>query len=401
MKYIREVENIKAGIFSSCGIVAEEQRVEMSEKNQQDYFKIPDKCYNWSGVRVSSNALTKFVSLYILYPLMLILYFMIIYNIRFKKNISDITEVFISISTFTIITFRKTLLIRNGSIYEDILKKQSHYWKYYMFGKPTEMKLRKSMEFCVMVIKFLIASTTGSIIFHSIISPIIEGKIVLPQPCWVPNNDPVANDIIFALENIFYMEGTNYLVVFDGLYLLMTANLKTQMILLRKAVASINFREDEKTTWAKLKEYCEYHKFLLRIHGKINKIYSAFFLMTYVFTIMGTCTPLFVIFYEEADMVLLGKSVFIALILNTLLVMTFIPAGELEIEAEKLSFEIYSINWYETKNLKIRKFVLFWIMQTQIPVQMSGGGMLIVNRPLVLQVQRIAYSLTSFLAGLS
>jgi hypothetical protein len=52
-----------------------------------------------------------------------------------------------------------------------------------------------------------------------------------------------------------------------------------------------------------------------------------------------------------------------------------------------LTSEIYNIDWYNASDLKICKFVLFWLTQAQIPVQMSGAGVVKVNRPVMLQVR--------------
>nr|XP_015839440.1 PREDICTED: odorant receptor 43a-like [Tribolium castaneum] len=257
------------------------------------------------------------------------------------------------------------------------------------------------MYFCLLVTKFIIGYSCVSLSYHSIIAPIIMHEMILPQPCWNPGNTTIGRNIIFFVENIFYIEGTSNFVIFDCLYFLLATNLRIQFALLRKELNSIDFKEDsEEKCFARLVKCSQYHKLLLSVHRKINTIYSAFFLLTYVFTITSTCTLMFVVFYMEADAALLGKSIFIVIILNTLLVMTFIPAGELEIEGEKLAMDIYFMNWYETSSLKIRKFILFWLMRAQIPLQMTGGGMLVVNRPLVLQAERVSYSLASFLANL-
>jgi hypothetical protein len=44
------------------------------------------------------------------------------------------------------------------------------------------------------------------------------------------------------------------------------------------------------------------------------------------------------------------------------------------------------MDWYNARSFKIHKFLLFWLAQTQIPVQMSGAGILTLNRPLMLRV---------------
>jgi hypothetical protein len=73
----------------------------MASKNGRNYFQLSFDFYDRSGLRRSSTFLQKCVSLYILYPLLLILHFMVIFNFRYKHNdIFDFAEVFTSISAF-------------------------------------------------------------------------------------------------------------------------------------------------------------------------------------------------------------------------------------------------------------------------------------------------------------
>jgi hypothetical protein len=66
-----------------------------------DYFQFIFDCYSRTGLRQSSGFFHKCVVLYVLYPLLLIFYFMVIFNLRFRHNdIFDFADVFNSISVF-------------------------------------------------------------------------------------------------------------------------------------------------------------------------------------------------------------------------------------------------------------------------------------------------------------
>ncbi|EFA04561.2 odorant receptor 149 [Tribolium castaneum] len=327
----------------------------MRNEGETNYFQMCLTCYNLSGLRSSSKPFLKIISQFILYPVMWVLFGMMTYNIRFKhNNLSEITEVFIAVCTTAYILLRKTILIKNSALYEDLIKEQSRFWKYDLFGEPTESKLRKNMQFCVSLIKLIVISGIMSTVVHCS-SPFLVENIDLPQSCWIPGNNSIVKNIIYVAESAIHIECLNYLAVFDGLYLLTTTNLKAQFVLLQKAIESITFKSGDEETyaWTQLKACSQYHIYLLRIHKKINKIYSEFFLCTYILTIWGTCVPLFVIFNNISNFAEVVESMFIAFLINALLVMMFIPASEIEIEAEKLALQIYFINWYETKNLKI------------------------------------------------
>lgn len=53
--------------------------------------------------------------------------------------------------------------------------------------------------------------------------------------------------------------------------------------------------------------------------------------------------------------------------------------------------EIYNVDWYNSDDPKVRKFVLFWLMKAQDPLRMSGGGLLNVDRTVFLQVGSLTF----------
>ena len=68
--------------------------------------------YSRSGLRSSSGFIQKFISVYVLYPLFLIFYTLVILNFRYKHDtIFDFVEIFSSVSSFanvSIIRFKNT-----------------------------------------------------------------------------------------------------------------------------------------------------------------------------------------------------------------------------------------------------------------------------------------------------
>ncbi|XP_064212725.1 uncharacterized protein LOC107397893 [Tribolium castaneum] len=316
------------------------------DASQHNYLHLCLILYDLSGLRVSSNSFLKFLSLYVLYPLLLIMFVMVHLNVWFKHaNIFEITEVFTSICIVASMCIRKTVLIQYGSTFEDVIQKHSQFWDYGLFGTKTESRLRKNMEFCFLLLKCFIISGIASIIVRCF-SPLFMKELLLPQDCWIPGNQPVAKKIIYVLQIIFYIESMTYTPLFDGLYIIMTGNLKSQLILLQKAIESIDLkRQDDETSWRRVKECCQHHKFLLSILKKINKMYSNFFVCTYLLTIIGICIPLFVIFDKSSNLTQIVESILVAIVMNTLLIMICIPGSEIEIEADRLITQIYNLNW--------------------------------------------------------
>ncbi|XP_008199314.2 uncharacterized protein LOC103314628 [Tribolium castaneum] len=374
----------------------------MESKSLRSYFDTSLKCYHLYGLTTNSSRIRRFFTTYVLYPLMLSLYAMVLYNLRFKHHhIFEFAEVSVSATTFGNILIRKSLVVFSGSLNENVIDKHDQFWKYDSFSKTIAARCYRSMDLCQMLINFIMIGTTISIVVHCSL-PLFLKDLLLPQSSWIPGNSSIARIVLYIMEIIVYIECLILMEMFDGLYLLMTVNLKVQFMLLRKAIESINVeKEDDEKCWQKMKDYCKYHKFLLSMHKTINKMYSQFFLYQYLLTIWGTCTTLFVIYNKSSTLAQITESVFIGSIINTLLIIIFIPASEIEIEAEKVAFAIYGIDWYNSKSLRIQKFVLFWLMHAQIPVQMSGAGMLNITRSQMLQIQRIGYSLSTLLSKLS
>lgn len=149
-------------------------------------------------------------------------------------------------------------------MFEEIIKTHSKFWPYKLFGKPTEARLRNYMQLCVYLIKIFLLCGISSIVTRCV-SPIFVKDILLPQDCWIPENSHFAKNVIYIFEIIFYIESITYFPLFDGLYIVITGNIKSQFILLQKALESLNLKEEkEEISWAKLKNITEHHKLVLR-----------------------------------------------------------------------------------------------------------------------------------------
>ncbi|RZC39274.1 hypothetical protein BDFB_004152, partial [Asbolus verrucosus] len=274
-------------------------RVMKAEK--QDYFQIPLNYYDKLGLRPSCTSYKKYVSIYILYPLLLMLCGLVLFNIRYQNdNIFEMVAVFESLSAFGYIFVRKTIFMVHGSLFEEIIQERSRFWNYDLFGQNTEKEFRKQMGFCVFLIKSLLIGCCTAITIH-VFTPIFVEGYVLPDACFIPGDNNFFIIIIYSLEVLFYVETFFMVGIFDGFFLLMCTDLKIQFKILKKTVRSIRIEKNEDKYWIKLKTCCNYHNFLL-------------------------------------------------------------------------------------SNLETRKFVLFWLMKSQVPIPMTGAGIFQLNRSTLLQV---------------
>ncbi|RZC33373.1 7tm 6 domain containing protein [Asbolus verrucosus] len=359
---------------------------------KDDQFQFTIRCYDMSGLRRSCAFYRRLISVYILYPLLLVLYCLMIFNIRYQNNVLQIASVFESVSTFGYLVARKTILLIHSSLFEEMIQDRSRFWHYDLFGERGGDKFRNQMGFCVSLIKFIWISTTICVVFRCY-TPFFVEEYLVPEACYIPGNSIYSIAIIFGLEVTFYIEETFLFSVFDGFFLLMCVDLKIQFRLLNKTLRTIDFEKcHEEVCWVKLVECFEHHRFLLR---KLNKAFSEFFVCMYFFTIGGMCIQLFILLDGSTDISHLIKNVTYLIVVNILVILIIIPVGEIEVEAEKLIFEIYNIDWYKSNTLRIRKFVLFWLIKAQIPVLMTGAEFLQINRSMLPQIQRVAFSVAT------
>jgi hypothetical protein len=166
------------------------------------------------------------------------------------------------------LVIRKTLILKHGSLWEEIFEERSRFWRYDLFGHSAGEKFRKIMDVSVSIIKMFWGSGFVSIAVH-LVTPFFVQRMLLPHPCWIPGNNFVLRVILYTLEVIFDMESLFLVGVFDGFYLLMCMNLKIQFSLLSKAVHTIHIgtnptKAHEEICWKKLKQYNRYHQFLLK-----------------------------------------------------------------------------------------------------------------------------------------
>lgn len=70
------------------------------DESKNKYLQLCLILYDLSGLRVSSKLFLRILSLYILYPLILVFMIMVIYNLRYKYNVYEITEVLTTICIF-------------------------------------------------------------------------------------------------------------------------------------------------------------------------------------------------------------------------------------------------------------------------------------------------------------
>ncbi|RZC40286.1 7tm 6 domain containing protein, partial [Asbolus verrucosus] len=255
--------------------------------NKEDYFGVLIKSYNLSGLRYSSKTLWNYISRFVLFPISLIFHLMTIYNLRYKNDIFEITEVFDAISLsgqvsngvnilvkcehILQVMIRKLILILHSRTVDAIIQDRSHFWKYDEAGKDMGNELQKQKK---------------------------------------------------------------------------------------ERNAEITFR----------------------MHEKINTVFSEFFAFEFLLNVLSTSIQFYILSDSSSSSTLMIRSLLMIIVIITQNTLIYIPASNIEVEAENLVNEIYNIDWYNTNNSKISTFIIFWLMNAQKIPRMTGIGLLYVTR---------------------
>ncbi|CAH1365302.1 unnamed protein product [Tenebrio molitor] len=352
----------------------------------EDHFFFVINCYNKSGLRQITEPYRRWISVYLLLPLLLTLYAMIIFNIRYKNNnIFEIAEVFEAVSTFGQLVARKVIILMHGPLYEEIIRDRSYFWSYDTFGQTEGDNFRTQMAFAVSLIRKLWFASIFSLVFH-FCTPFLVANSVLPDACWIPIDSEYMIIFLYTLEMFFYVEAILFLGVFDAFFLCMCVEFKIQFNLLNKTIHTLNEdiaggRGNEEIWLAKLKRCTSHHNFLLKVHKKLNNFFSEYFVCQYLINTGGVCIQFFIINNERSNITLTSN------------LMT-----EMAFQAEIFNDNIYNIDWQNTTSLQIRKFIVFWMMKAQKPINMSGSGLFQVNRNVLIQMPRLAFSIATILS---
>ncbi|RZC31772.1 odorant receptor 22a-like [Asbolus verrucosus] len=306
-----------------------------------------------------------------------------IFMFRYMKgDILLMAEAFESLSTYTQCTVRKYILFVHGKLITEVIKECGQLWNYDLFGAKDEKALRQKMEFCIKMTKALAMASSGTIALLCL-TAIFDEKKSVPLTCWTPDSK-LATGIIFSLEVLTLLETLYLVVALDSFYLLICTAITVQFIMLQKMLEQLNFgvnSDDE-------------------LHKKLNKIYSEYYIVQYVITVTAVAIQGYIVLYKSTSLQTSIKGVVYFFTVMFQVALFFIPASNIEIEAENFSNEIYNVNWEDNRNMKNGKHILFMLMKSQKPLYMLGGGMLHVNRNEYIVLLRLAFTIATILGGM-
>ncbi|XP_015839614.1 odorant receptor 22b-like [Tribolium castaneum] len=341
----------------------------------------------------SSKSLKARIFNYVLYPISCTILAFMLYNFRYMNdNIFKIARNCQSITSFGQIFTRHFIYAQHSFLLENLLKNTAKNWKYDpknpLFGHKTWTRviLVKSLK----IMSFFVVT-------FIIILPFFCQDIDLPQACWVPGSGHKMQLLIYFLQSVCLLEPMILLDMVDSVFLLTGVELEIQFILLRKAIKNVQISEQENQNFCmgKLKLYASYHQFLLDQHTVLKQAFSSFFFLQYLVSVQGLCVEIFVIKQASTIEQIFFSATYI--VANAMfLSFAFLAASYLEIEAEALPHAIYSIDWYNGDE-KLGKHVLFMLMRAQKPLILTGAGMFAVTRNALLQVYRLAFSISTLL----
>ncbi|XP_044255369.1 uncharacterized protein LOC123005612 [Tribolium madens] len=338
------------------------------------------------------------------FPLTLLLIALSSYKLRDTNNdIFLIMEILESISTFTLLMIRKYVVFTHSSLMLDIFNDCYNLWSFDLFGLELEQKFKKQMKNCWTLAQTLITCGFITIMFMCV-SALIEEEKLVPFICWLPDF-LYARELIFLSQFIILMVVFYYILLTDGFYLLVCMDIKIQYKMMRKMLKSIKFGIIlEKESLEKLVELAKHHNKMLKLHKKLNNVFSKYFLVQYAMSVSAITVQAYTLKYSEVTIETVLKSIFYTVSILLQVALYFFPASNVEIEASIIIiklFILFFLNWQDYGNVKIRHHILFMLLKSQQKLEMKGGGMLHINRNEYLMMFRLALTIATLLGNLS
>ncbi|XP_015839546.2 uncharacterized protein LOC100142608, partial [Tribolium castaneum] len=353
-----------------------------------DHFRYVSTIFKLSGYLPSLKTLKTKILKYVFSPIMFTLITFIIYNFRYMHHdIFEIARTCEALSTHGHVFGRKLAVLKHANLIEQVINDRNFFWSYEKFGEKLGQRFRQKLFFRDYVMKSLSAMSVLMLAYFYL-TPVFVRSVNLPQASWVPQFSH-ATALVYFCQVVCLSESIPVAVIIDGTFLLMGAELEIQFNLLKKTLKAVEIGQNsgqkhEEKCLKQLKICASYHDFLLKEHVKMKTIFSEFFLLQYLLSIEGLCIELFVVNKAQTwGQFALGAIYVVGIIMQSSF--TFLSASNLEIEAESLADSIYDVDWYNAKDPRIRKHILFMLMKAQEPLRLTGAGLFDVNRNMLLQ----------------
>ncbi|EFA12791.2 odorant receptor 152 [Tribolium castaneum] len=365
-----------------------------------EYLKYCQTYIKGSGLAPDSPPIRKFLAKFFILPCFLIIA-LSIYKLRdSNSDIFLVIDVLECVASYTQLTIRKYIIYNHGKLMEEIISDCENLWSFDMFGPELGKNFDQKMRNTWTVVKSLI--TCGFVTFILMcVSATTSKENPLPFTCWVPNF-AFATELLFLLQFLLLMELLYDVMAMDGFFLLVCMDIQIQFKMMKKMLHSIQFGvTSEEESWDKLVELVKQHNKMLKLHQKLNRVFSRYFLVQYAMTVGSMTVQAYTLKYSEANIETTIKSIVYTISLMLQGASFFFSASNIEIEAGNFSKEIYFLNWEDQQDVKIKKHILFMLMKSQENLELTGEGMVHVNRRDYLKMFRLAFTIATLLDGLS
>lgn len=154
-------------------------------------------------------------------------------------------------------------------MYDDLLKeiiteRFKYFWNYDLHGTEFGQTLQLKMKICSYIVRIVVSGGFVTIVLFCLTTIVDKSKKV-PLICWTPEDDGLWTYLIYCIEVLVLLEILYMLLTLDCFYLLICTDFRIQLILLRKAISSIHFTDNNHENVLQNFINCTlHHKFLLK-----------------------------------------------------------------------------------------------------------------------------------------
>ncbi|KAI7815590.1 Odorant receptor Or66 [Rhyzopertha dominica] len=283
-----------------------------------------------------------------------------------------------------------------------MLEDRKRFWNINDFGNDISQELNSMFNKLLKFFIFFRGSTYFTSVLN-VITPILMQDHSLPFGSYVFEGFPYSYEAMYASQSFYYIVVVEEVLGFDCLFATLCLEVVVQFKLLNYKLSCLKIQKgtmDSSQYLSDLKTCIDYHNFLLGYSSGVRYYCQTYLLCQYNITIASICMELYLLSENIDDPPqVLRCTLFVLCLLIQWAFYCFL-AEALKEKAFKVAVSVYESGWTDDFVKEGRTAIKLIIMRANIPVALTAGKMLIVDRQLFVFVVRTAMSFFTLLRTL-
>lgn len=146
---------------------------------------------------------------------------------------------------------------------DTILEYRKRFWKLNSVDNDLEKEMKNIIHISLIYFRMFIGFVYVLSVLFTIL-PAVEGKHQLPMSTWLPEGYPYLYEITYLIQAYLGAMCCWFVIGFDVLFAAICIEITMQFRLLNGRLRSLVFIDAQDERLQKLKEYAQYHCFLIK-----------------------------------------------------------------------------------------------------------------------------------------